>query len=270
MTRQISFETSRGDAAENYERFFVPAVGAPLAVELVGLASLRPGERVLDLACGTGVVARLAAERVGAEGTVAGVDLNAGMLAVARAMSRGLTPTIDWYEAAADALPFGDRAFDVAFCQLGLQFFADRAAALRELHRVLTPGGRLALNVPGPTPAIFAVVESALARHVGPEAAAFVGAVFSLHDPGEVGRLLADAAFVDVDVRQVERTLPLPPPGEFLWEYVSSTPLAGAAAELDDDRRAAIEREVAAGCQRFVEDGALMLRQPLTVATARR
>ena len=134
----------------------------------------------------------------------------------------------------------------------------------------MTPGGRLFLSVPGPTPPIFAVLESALARHLGPEAAAFVQTVFSLHDPAAVGDLLSDTGFVDVEARPIEKILPLPPPREFLWQYVFSTPLAVPAADLDDERRDAIEREVAAGSRRFVEGGTLVLRQPLTLATARR
>src|SRR5919202_168929 len=100
-----SFEIYSGTAPENYERYFVPAIGAPLAAELLDVAALRPGERVLDIACGTGIVTRLAAERVGADGAVAGVDINPGMLGVAR--SAGPPELgIDWHEAGAEALPF--------------------------------------------------------------------------------------------------------------------------------------------------------------------
>jgi ubiquinone/menaquinone biosynthesis C-methylase UbiE len=128
-----------GNAAEKYEHYFVPAIAAPLAADLVARAALRPGERVVDIACGTGVVTRLAAQRVGVAETVAGVDVNAGMLAVGRAAApAGMA--IDWYEASAEDLPLPDEAFDVALCQLALQFFADKPAALREMRRVLTPG----------------------------------------------------------------------------------------------------------------------------------
>lgn len=270
MTAQISPGVRHGNVAESYDRYFVPAIAAPLAADLVDATVLRPGERVLDIACGTGVVTRLAAARVGSQGTIAGVDVNPAMLAVARAMSQGLTPPIAWYESGAEALPFGDGAFDVAFCQLGLQLFADRPAALGEARRVLVPGGRLVLNVPGPMPPIFAAVESALARHVAPEAAAFVQAVFSLDDPHEVAGLLTEAGFVDVDAHATVKTLTLPAPREFLWQYVASTPLAGPVGALDDERRAAIEHDVVSSCQQFVVDGSLVLRQPLTVATARR
>jgi ubiquinone/menaquinone biosynthesis C-methylase UbiE len=118
MAHQISFETYGGNAAENYERYFVATIGAPLAADLVDLAALSNGERVVDIACGTGVVTRLAAERVGADGTVAGVDINPGMLAVARAAASD--PTIEWQEASAEALALPDDAYDVALCQMGL------------------------------------------------------------------------------------------------------------------------------------------------------
>ena len=268
MHQQVSFETYRGNAAEKYERYFVPAIGAPLAMDLVACAGLRPGESVVDIACGTGIVTRLAVERVGQGPAVAGVDLNPGMLAVARAAS---ATGIEWYEANAEALlPLADETFDVAFCQLGLQFFADKVAALREARRVLGPGGRLLINVPGPTPPIFAVLEAALARHLGSEAASFVQAVFSLYDPAELRGLLTDAGFSVVEVWPTKKTLPLPPAADFLWQYVHSTPLAGPAAGLDDERRSALEREVIAGWRPFIEDDALVLHVPVTLATARK
>ena len=121
-----SFENYSGTAPDNYERYFVPAIGAPLAAELVDVAALRPGERVLDVACGTGIVTRFAAERVGADGAVAGVDINPGMLGVARSAARPELG-IDWHEASAEALPFEDETFDVVLCQMGLQFFPGQA-----------------------------------------------------------------------------------------------------------------------------------------------
>jgi ubiquinone/menaquinone biosynthesis C-methylase UbiE len=257
------------NAAENYERFFVPMLGAPLAAQLVEMASLRSGERVLDVACGTGIVARLAAERVAPNGTVAGLDLNPGMLAVARDVAR-TAPPIEWHQSSAEAMPLPDAAFDVVFCQLSLQFFPDKAAALREMRRVLTPGGRLLLSVPGPTPRIFAIADEALGRHIGPEAAGFVRAVFSLHDPREVGRLLREAGFRDVDVRSEIRTLHVPPPREFLWQYVTSTPLGPMVAGAGEDRRNALETEVVAGWEPFVEGDRLTLDQSAVVATARK
>ena len=142
MPQHNFYEAYGGSAPENYERYFVPVIGTPLATDLIDIATLRPGERVLDVACGTGVVARLAAERVGTTRTVAGIDINPGMLTVARSV----TPpgmSIEWYETSAEAIPLPDEAFDVVLCQLGLQFVSDKLAALREMRRVLAPNGRL-------------------------------------------------------------------------------------------------------------------------------
>jgi ubiquinone/menaquinone biosynthesis C-methylase UbiE len=120
---------------------------APCATQLLDLAAVEPGERVLDVACGTGIVARRAAARVGAGGVVAGSDVNEGMLEVAAATAIDLPVRIEWHRADATALPLPDGAFDVVCCQQGLQFVPDPPLALREARRVLTPGGRLALAV---------------------------------------------------------------------------------------------------------------------------
>lgn len=229
-------------------------------------ATLRAGERVLDVACGTGVVTRLAAKRVGPEGTVDGLDPNPGMLAVARETTLGTS--IDWHEAPAEAIPFPDKTFDVVLCGMGLQFFPHKQAGLREIRRVLVAGGRLVANVPGPTPPPLAIMAEALARYISPESASFVHAVFSLHDADELRSLVTDAGFEDIVIRSAMKTLELPAPEDFLWQYIDSTPLAAAVAQVDDERRAALERDFSAQCQEFVEDGALKGRVNMTTVIA--
>ena len=128
-----------GNAPEMYERYFVPTIFAPLASLLIELAAIQPSERVLDVACGTGVVARLAAQYVGPTGQVVGLDLNPEMLAVACTIPLPPGASIRWQEGSAVALPCAEAAFEVVCCQQGLQFFPDRGAALREMHRVLVP-----------------------------------------------------------------------------------------------------------------------------------
>ncbi|MDY6811621.1 MAG: methyltransferase domain-containing protein, partial [Actinomycetota bacterium] len=128
-------------AARLYERFFVPALFGQWPNRLLDLCGAGSGDDVLDIACGTGVVARAARSRVGATGSVAGLDPNAGMLDVAR----GLAPEITWIPGRAEALPMADGSYDRVFCQFGLMFFADRAAAVAEMARVLRPGGRVCI-----------------------------------------------------------------------------------------------------------------------------
>src|SRR5262245_59852027 len=122
-----------GNAPEVYETQLVPAIFEPWAPLLISHAAIRTGEHVLDVACGTGVVTRLAASHVGPNGHVVGLDLNPGMLARARALPRLEGAAIEWREGDAGALPFGDRTFDVVFCQLGFQYFPDRVKAAHEM-----------------------------------------------------------------------------------------------------------------------------------------
>jgi ubiquinone/menaquinone biosynthesis C-methylase UbiE len=222
---------------------------------------------VLDVACGTGVVTRLAAERVGDEGTVAGLDVNPSMLEVARSQ----TPrdnSIDWFEASAEAMPLEDEAFDVVLCQMGLQFVPDKLAALREMRRVVHTGGRAVVTVPGPKPPMFAIMTDSLARHLGPKAAPFVDLVFSMHNADELAGLMCRAGFRNIDVQSREKTLRLPAPADFLWQYIHSTPLAEAAAQAGEAKRDAFERDVCEQWQQFAVNGSMLLQVNMTTASA--
>jgi ubiquinone/menaquinone biosynthesis C-methylase UbiE len=226
-----------GSAPEVYQRELVPAVFGPWAPIVVELAHPRPGERVVDIGCGTGLVARIAAARVGPSGSVAGVDLNPGMLNVARSVATASEPSapIQWHEASADKLPFPDSSFDIAYCQLGLQFFADRPAALREMHRVLVTEGRLALMVwcsiresPG-----FAALAEILDRNIGPAAASIMRAPFGLSDAGELTQLVEAAGFRSIRVEQRVGSIQFPSVERFVLSYVHGSPLAGLVAQAN-------------------------------------
>jgi SAM-dependent methyltransferase len=131
------------DAANAYEALLVPALFGQWAAKVADAAQIKPGQRVLDVACGTGILAREIASRMGSGGRVMGIDPSPGMVAVAKQ----LAPTVEWREGAAESLPFPDESFDVVMSQFGLMFFTDRRQALREMMRVLAPGGRLAVAV---------------------------------------------------------------------------------------------------------------------------
>jgi ubiquinone/menaquinone biosynthesis C-methylase UbiE len=166
-------------------------------------ARIAPAMRVLDVACGTGTVARRAAQRVGSDGMVAGVDFNPEMLTAARVLAEQAGLTVEWREAQARALPFADESFDLVTCQQGLQFFPDRGAALAEMARVLRPGGRVALAIwralsysPG-----AARMLDIFEQYVGTEATAGARAPFQLGDATEIRRLLDAAGFDDIRVK---------------------------------------------------------------------
>jgi SAM-dependent methyltransferase len=199
---------------------------------------------------------------------VAGLDFNAGMLDVARTVKAPAEPPIRWYESPAESMPLPDGAFDVVLCQLGLQFIADKVAALREMRRVTATGGRVLVNTPAPSP-FQDVLEDALARRI-PNAAAFMHVVFSLHDRAAIERLFRDAGFDHAAVEPYTRRLTLPAPRDFLWQYVQGTPIAGLIADADHSLLEGLEREVIEGWQPWVADGGLAYEQQIVVTTARR
>src|SRR5262245_17149362 len=131
------------DAANAYEALFVPALFGQWAPKVADAAQIQPGQRALDVACGTGVLARELASRTGSSGRVAGIDPGPGMVAVAK----HLAPDLEWREGVAESLPFPDQSFDAVLSQFGLMFFTDRRQALREMLRVLAPGGHLVVAV---------------------------------------------------------------------------------------------------------------------------
>ncbi len=257
----------QGNAAERYERWVVPFVGGPMVPPLLDIADLRPGERVLDLATGTGVVARLAARRVTPGGAVTGLDLNDEMLKVARELPLPPGLQIDWRHGSALALPFDDRAFDVVVCQQGFQFFPDRVSALQEMRRVLRPTGRVALSVfTGPSP-YFMALWDAVARHVSAEAARSTAAGFSLGDADEFGDLLKGAGFHNVLVHHVRLILRLPAPDEFVLSHLSALPLAESVAGVDNEARAALIADMEEAMSAYIDGYGLAVPQEINVAT---
>jgi SAM-dependent methyltransferase len=241
------------DSAEAYERYLVPAIFEPFARALVALAAPTAGERVLDAACGTGVVARYAAPRAG---HVVGADVNAGMLAVAGRIA----PQLEWVQADLAALPFADASFDVVLCQQGLQFVPDRAAALAELRRVLAPGGRILVSVwrgPEHNPG-FATFAEVLDR---------VGAGDVLRSPfaggdGDVWReAMLAAGFGDVR-RRVELGSPRwPSAAELLRQELASSPVSDPPSE-------ALIADLAEALREHTDDDGVVFRMETSVISA--
>jgi ubiquinone/menaquinone biosynthesis C-methylase UbiE len=264
-----------GTAPELYERYLVPAITALWAADLIERAAPRPGERVLDVACGTGVVARLAAPRVGT-GRVVGLDINSGMLAVARSLPRVAGPPIEWQEGSVLGMPFPAAAFDLVLCQLGLQFFPDRPAALREMWRVLAPGGRLTLSVYSSmehTPAANALA-NALDRHLGPGASETKRAEHALADADELSGLVTGAGFRGVTIRTTTQKIRFPSPREYVRLQLAATPMAGMVRGIESGQRdalvGAIAGDLTVAAQNDAVDGGLIFPQEAHVLLARK
>ena len=259
-----------GTAPEMMERYLVPAF-ATTYEELVALAVLHGGERVLDVACGTGGVTRRVAPMVGAAGKVVGVDVNEGMLSVARTVPQQHDgPPIEWHHSDAAALPFPAAAFDVVLCQFGLEFFADRAVGLREMARVLVPGGRLVLRVWRALerqPFYVALIE-ALERHVRAGAGAPIRAAFTLADMAELRALVAGAGFRQVHIRITINPFRYPSVAAYVQRYRSATPIASDIAAMDDPARTALLQDVTTARRAYVDDDGLVVPMESHVVVA--
>jgi ubiquinone/menaquinone biosynthesis C-methylase UbiE len=259
-----------GNAPEAYERYIIPALFSGWAHDLVETAALRAGERVLDVACGTGVVARAAAPLVGETGQVVGVDVNEGMLAMARTVSPPPGAAIAWQQGDAAVLPFPEASFDAVLCQQGLQYFPQRTAALQEMARVLVPGGRLALSVwrALERQPFFVALVAALESHLGPEVAALQRAAFTLGDAEELRGLVTAAGFRTPRIRLVVQLMRARSLAEYLPGYLAATPMAGAVAALEDARRSVLFQELQTALRPYVDDTGLAVPMECHVVVA--
>jgi SAM-dependent methyltransferase len=266
MSEQWQLE---GNAAEIYERTAGRYILGPWASGLVDLAGVRSGERVLDLACGTGVVARVAAQRVGVSGRVTGLDLNAGMVAVARSLPAPEGAPVSWIERSAQDTGLPDASFDAVLCQQGLQFFPDKPAAMREARRVLAPGGRVAMSVWRTMGVYNTAVGKALGRHIGADAASRFCASRKVPDDRDLFDLAAAGAFRDATLHTQTRTVRLPFVDRFVLSHLAGTPVAAQLRAMSDAARAALAREVAQALAAYREGDEVAFPEEITVITAR-
>ena len=251
-------------AAEIYDEFFVPALFGEWAPRLAAAAQLAPGQTVLDVACGTGVLTREAAARVSPGGSVTGLDRNDGMLAVAARKA----PSIAWKSGRAEALPFADRSFDAVLCQFGLMFFEDRIAALKEMARVLRPGGRLAVavwdaaeRIPG-----YADMIALLQRLFGDRIANELRGPFILGDTGALRALFEKAGIANIEIRTIDGRARFPS----LESWIHTDVKGWTLADLIDDAQyrrlqQAAQRDLAHHVQ---PDATVSFPAPAHIATA--
>lgn len=244
------------EAAEAYEARFVPGIFAEWAPRLLRFAEVQPGQRVLDVACGTGIVARSAADLVGPEGRVMGVDLNPAMLDVARRVA----PTLEWRQGDVADLPFADDSFDVVLCQMAFMFFPDRERALAELVRVARR--RVALVVPAgiddqPAYGLFTEV---VARHAGAEGASMVGAYWSAGDLDVLRGLLRAAGLEDVTAQTTVGTAAFASIDALVATEVEGSPLVD---RIDEATYQAIKADCRVALAPFTTDDG-SVEAPLT------
>ena len=251
-------------AAEVYDELLLPAHFNQWAPRVAELAGLRPGMRVLDVACGTGVLSLVAADLVKPDGSVVGLDLNPGMLDVGMRKA----PHIDWREAPAEAIPFEDASFDAVVSQFGLMFFEDKDRAIREIMRVLRPAGKIAIavwdsleNVTG-----YAGLTRLLSRLFGGSAAESLRAPYSLGDVQNLSSLFSNAGVPDVKITTLDGKARYPSMRVWIEADIRGWTLSDA---LDDAQFEMLVSEAETELARFVNDhGAVEFSSPAHIVTA--
>ena len=259
-------------APHTYDELFVPRLLQPWGEVLVKELKLRPGESVLDVACGPGTLSRICAAQVGLAGRVVGVDLSPHMLAVAREKTGvPIAARITYKEASADALPVETASFDAVVCQQGLQFFPDRIAALREMKRALRPVGRLAVAVWGPIEKcgqFHALLRAFEQAGLSAELRQELSLPFSFPDAAALRKIISGAGFSEVTVETRTRALRFEGGVRQVVASLYGMPLAAEILALSQERRAALFAAAAQELAPFLVDGAVVTEMTANFALA--
>jgi ubiquinone/menaquinone biosynthesis C-methylase UbiE len=262
---------SVGSIAGTYEEIYVPRIFIPWAALLLDRAALRPGEAVLDIATGPGTVARIAAEQVGPQGRVVGADFSEAMIAIAR--TKAPVPRaakIEYVVSPAAPLAVEDAAFEVVTCQQGLQFFPDRAAAVREMYRALKPGGRVVAAVwreialqPS-----FAALDAALRECLPADQAHPYGAPFRWPSAAALKIAFTDQGFTGVSVTELRHSLTYEGGIAQAIATLAASPIAGTIAGLDADTGSRLRSAAARHLAPLVANGQVRTQMVSNLLTA--
>lgn len=259
INQSTDWEFEQG-SPEAYEELFVPVIFSPWAERLMDRATIQNGDHVLDIACGTGIVARLAAPLVGEVGSVVGVDNDEGMLAVASKTAAAEGLAIEWQEANVTDLPFADERFDIVLCQQGLPFFDEPVLALEEMRRVVAPDGAVLLNVGRPLeyqPG-WEVLADALSRHIGDEWGAMMHGPFPAWSGANLRRMAQDAGFTDVSVTIDIGSVRFPSVEEFISRQAATSPLAEPIGAAPKKVRDELIKDVEDELEEYTDDDGIV------------
>jgi ubiquinone/menaquinone biosynthesis C-methylase UbiE len=250
-----------GDAARTYEEQKVPAMFEPLARATLALHQVRPGDRVLDVACGTGIVARIVREQFGSVPRVTGVDLNEAMIETARVVSSRDGVVADFHVCDVTSTPFDDGEFTFIICQQGLQYFPAEDAALAELLRVAAHGARFAFTVwSRPSPLIAAFSDSVRA-HAGATLAEKAIAPFAWTGADTIVERMRAVGYVDVNIEELEVDRTINDPEQGVPKEIMSTPAGPPVADMGEAVFRTVVNEMLEATQHYRHGDRLVIPQ---------
>ena len=262
-----------GSGPEAYEDYIVVAWMGNWAESLVALLDMEPAHRVLDVGCGTGVVTREAARRIGSSGRIVGIDINEVMLETAQHLAgKAGHDAIEWRQGDVTSMPFDAAEFDVILCEQGLQYFPDRTSALVEMARVLGPGGHLALSVwrSLERQPFFVALIDCLETYLDAGSTESLKLAFSLNGREEVRSLCANAGFRDVHVRHEVKMSRFPSLKDLVPGFIAASPVAGDVAAMTDSARDRLFRDIVEALDEFCDDDGFAAPMECHVVTARK
>lgn len=260
-----------GTAPEAYERYIVPAWMGEWAQVLVEIGGVKPGKHVLDVACGTGIVARKSAHLVGTIGKITALDADKRMIHAARLIAeREGIYSIEWCQGDATCIPFNNARYDVVLCQQGLQFFTDKLLALQEMSRVMIPGGRLAISTWRSLDRcpFLAVLADVIGRYLGTQSAAAFYASCSLSDRVELQKLLTGAGFRNIRIRLEVLMSRFPSLEEFIHGYISVFPFADEISAMAHEDQKKMFSDITKSLQVYTDDYGLAAPMECHIITA--
>ena len=261
-----------GNIPANYDRYLGPLLFHDFADDLAGRLTLKPGMRVLETACGTGIVTQRLLDRMRGHGTLVATDLNDAMIAHGRRHVTAEPGLVEWQTADATKLPFPDGSFDAVICQFGLMFFPDKAAGIGEAFRVLKPGGRYLFSVFDAIACnpVQRITHETVATFFPADPPTFYTVPFSLHDPGPIRALLERTGFGQIAWTHLGKTGTSPSASEAATGLIDGNPILDVIMARRPDALGEIKRAVAARIAAELGDSPVRAPLRALVFTARR
>lgn len=258
----------KGNAAAIYEQQKVKAIFGPLASATLAAVSISEADTILDVACGTGIMARSVREFLRRSVRISGADLNEGMIDTARALTSGDPDGFDWRIADAASMPFEDASFSVVFCQQGIQFFPDDTAAVTEMRRVLMKDGRLFLSVWAGANDFFLAMAKSLGRHVSPKIGEQSLAPFAYDGSIRLPDILKKANFGDVSIQTISVDRIIQEPETDIPKEIMGNPVGSTVKRSGDAVMEKVVAEIIADCEGYLRGSSLVIPQHANLFSA--